>query len=218
MKKVLIGMAAGAMALGASVVPASAGYPGSENLWDEVQEACAVDSPTGSNADQIFEQLVLIGGWATRLDTDGNNKPRYTVFQPHNIILAGLLALDNLEVSDLADQPAVVQALLADHIANGSFDRNELEDKDLTRITMRSGFVAEIFSPVDQGLSARVTGTNVYIEGALISEGEQADNGWHYCLNGAISSDPQVAHEGLNSQDTPQDGTPGGTNSLPDTL
>jgi hypothetical protein len=35
---------------------------------------------------------------------------------------------------------------------------------------------------------------------------------------GVIDSTPQETHEGLNSQDTPNDGTPGGTNSLPDTL
>ena len=217
MKKALIGMAAGAMALGASVVPASAGYGGVDNLWDEVQDACSIDSPTGADSDQIFEQLVLTGGWAKRLDTDGNGEARYTVFQPVNTVLDTLLDVLDLEVSDLNDQPAVVQALLADHIANGSFDENELEDKDLTRITMRSGYLAKITSPADNTSTARVV-TNVYVDGAQILDSDQADNGWHYCIIGIIDSTPQVPTEGLNSQDTPNDGTPGGTNTLPDTL
>jgi hypothetical protein len=226
MKKVLIGMAAGAMALGASVVPVSAGYLADsvDNLWDEVQEGCwngvpqVGDDIDNANGDQIFEQLVLTGGWANRLDTDGNGDPRYTVFQPLNSILSGLLEALGLEVSDLNDQPATVQAILADHIANGSFDENELEDKDLTRITMRSGYVATVSSSDDYTPAPRDIYDDVYIAGAQIIDGEQADNGWHYCLVGIIDSTPQVAHEGLNSQDTPQDGTPGGTNSLPDTL
>jgi hypothetical protein len=231
MKKVLIGMAAGAMALGASVVPASAGY-GTDNLWDGIAGTKSEDSDNTSgdafcNDDQadIFEALVLTGGWASRLDTDGNGKPRYTVFQPYDAILDLVLGAFELEISDLNDQPATVQAILADHIANGSFDENELEDKDLTSITMRSGYVATIStaggnlaSVASGGSGIRDIYDNVYIAGALIEEGNQYDNGWLYCIAGWINSEAQVAHEGLNSQDTPQDGTPGGTNTLPDTL
>ena len=227
MKKALIGMAAGAMALGASVVPASAGsYINSDNLWDGI-------SGITSNAGQgfcddsetdIFEALVLTGGWAERLDTDGNGDPRYTVFQPYDIILSGLLDVLELEVSDLNSQPAVVQGLLADHIANGSFEEDELEDEDLTRITMRSGYVATVSSnetvtvggitiPADRDVY-----NNVYIAGSFIDAGAQFGNGYLYCIVGIIDSTPQVSHEGLNSQDTPNDGTPGGSNTLPDTL
>jgi hypothetical protein len=219
MKKALIGIAAGAMALGASVVPASAGwYTGGagENLWDAVQTDCATDA--GGN---LFEQLVLSGGWAERLDTDGNGEARYTVFQPLNSIITGVLAAFELEISDLNSQPAVVQGILADHIANGSFDPDELEDKDLTRITMRSGFVAPVFSSGDGTGAQRVVGgltSTTYIAGALIVSSDQVDNGYRYCISGFIDSTPNVSHEGLNSEDTPQDGTPGGTNSLPDTL
>ena len=39
MKKALIGIAAGAMALGASVVPVSA-YGANDNLWDVIQGGC----------------------------------------------------------------------------------------------------------------------------------------------------------------------------------
>ena len=217
MKKALIGMAAGAMALGASVVPASAGYVNTDNLWDGIT---GVDGDSGfcdDTDDDIFEALVLTAGWATRLDTDGNGDPRYTVFQPYDSVLSGLLDALGLEVSDLNSQPATVQAILADHIANGSFDEDELEDTDLTRITMRSGYVATVLGAPGDPV-ARSIYNNVFIAGAFIDDGAQFDNGWLYCINGIIDSTPQVAHEGLNSQDTPNDGTPGGTNSLPDTL
>ncbi|MEN9801546.1 MAG: hypothetical protein RLZ37_671 [Actinomycetota bacterium] len=214
MKKALIGMAAGAMALGASVVPVSAGYGSVDNIWDGITD----DEFCDTTDDDIFESLVLTGGWAERLDTDGNGKPRYTVFQPKEVILAGLLDALGLEVSDLNSQPATVQAILADHIANGSFDENELEDTDLKRITMRSGFVASVSGTGDNMAIPRTIYGNVYVAGSLIVAGGQHDNGWLYCLMGIIDSTPQEAHEGLNSEDTPNDGTPGGTNSLPDTL
>ena len=211
MKKVLIGMAAGAMALGASVVPVSAGASG-DNLWDLVQDGCTGDT------DDYFEQLVLTGGWAERLDTDGNGDPVYTVFQPIEAILTGLLDALDLEVSDLNSQPAVVQGILADHIANGSFDEDEILDSDLTRITMRSGYVATISDPVNDSSALPRTLVTTSVSGAPLATFSDADNGSHYCILGFIDSTPQVSTEGLNSQDTPNDGTPGGTNSLPDTL
>ncbi len=229
MKKAIIGMAAGAMALGASVVPASAGYFDADNLWDGI--AGTAGGSTGADADgycddgqaDIFEALILTGGWAQRLDTDGNGKPRYTVFQPYDAVLNIALGRLQLEISDLNSQPAVVQGILADHIANGSFSESELEDADLTRITMRSGFVATLTeSEYDFGTvltyGQRDLYDNVYIQNVKIEDGEQYANGWLYCIGGMISSTPQVSHEGLNSEDTPNDGTPGGTNSLPDTL
>ena len=226
MKKVLIGMAAGAMALGASVVPVSAGFyaaPG-DNLWDLINEkTCNIGITAYPTPNEVFEQLVLSSGWAERLDTDGNGKPRYTVFAPIDGVLESLLAnVLELEVSELNSQPALVASLLADHIANGSFDPDELEDSDLTRITMRSGFVATVFGTGDPAGGTRVAGGgsgNVYVGGSKIVSAHQADNGYLYCLAGIINSIAQVAHEGLNSQDTPQDGTPGGSNTLlPDTL
>jgi hypothetical protein len=217
MKKALIGMAAGAMALGASVVPVSAGYTNTDNLWDGIS---GIDGGAGycdDSSDDIFEALILTGGWAQRLDTDGNGDPRYTVFQPYDAVLSALLDALGLEVSDLNSQPATVQAILADHIANGSFDYDELEDTDLTRITMRSGYVATVMGTSDP--VSRSVGSDVYIAGAFIADYAQFGNGWLYCIAGIIDSTPQVPHEGLNSQDTPQDGTPGGTNTLlPDTL
>lgn len=209
MKKVLIGIAAGAIALGASIVPASAGY-GTGNLWDAVQGGCAGDS------NDVFEQLVLIGGWAERLDTDGNGKPRYTVFQPTGDVLAALLDDLNLEVSDLAAQPAVVQALLSDHIAAGSFSANELEDTDLTRITMKSGYLATVFGAGDP--VARLVPGDVYVGGTLIVGAGQFDNGWHYCVAGIIDSTSQVPTTGLGATPGTAAPAPVASEGLPDTL
>jgi hypothetical protein len=209
MKKTLIGMVAGALALGASVIPASAGY-GSGNLWDAVQGGCAGDS------NDLFEQLVLIGGWAERLDTDGNGKPRYTVFQPTGDVLAAFLDDINMEVSDLAAQPAIVQALLSDHIAAGSFSSNELEDTDLTRITMKSGYLATVFGAGDP--VARSVPGDVYVGGTLIVGAGQFDNGWHYCVAGIIDSTTQVPTRGTDTATSPAPATATTESALPDTL
>lgn len=209
MKKVLIGIAAGAIALGASIVPASAGY-GTGNLWDAVQGGCAGDS------NDVFEQLVLIGGWAERLDTDGNGTPRYTVFQPTGGVLATLLDDLNLEVSDLAAQPAIVGSILADHIAAGSFSENELEDTDLTRITMKSGYVATVFGTGDP--ATRTVPGDVFISGAAIVSSGQFDNGWHYCIAGIIDSTSQVPTTGLGATPGTAAPAPVASEGLPDTL
>jgi hypothetical protein len=169
--------------------------PPANNLWIGISGGdggagfCDDDSP-----DDIFEALILTGGWAKRLDTDGDGKPRYTVFQPYDQVLSGLLDALGLEVSDLNSQPAVVASILADHISNGSFDEVELQDSDLTRITMRSGYAATVSSPQDgSGLESRVIYDNVYINGAFIQAGSEYANGWLYCIQGIIDSTPAVS-------------------------
>ena len=209
MKKILIGMVAGALALGASVVPASAGS-GAGNLWDAVQVGCVGDT------NDIFEQLVLVGSWADRLDTDGNGKPRYTVFQPTGSVLADLLDDLDMEVSDLAGEPALAAALLNDHIAAGSFSENELEDTDLTRITMKSGFVATVFGTGDP--AGRTVPGDVYVAGALIASSGQFDNGWHYCISGIIDSESQVPTNGVDVGSAPAAANAATEDGLPDTL
>ncbi len=222
MKRVLgivTGLSASVLLFGASTIGASptqdlntASVPAvvvvEPNLWNGIS---GIDPEVGlcdDNSDDIFEALILTSGWATRLDTSGSGTPRYTVFQPYDTILTGLLASLRLEISDLNSQPAVVQAILADHIANGSFDETELEDPDLTRITMRSGYVATVVGAPGGGAN-RTLYDNVFIAGSFIKAGGQFSNGWLYCITGFINSSPQVPHEGLNSIDTPNDGTPG---------
>jgi len=198
MKKILLGMAAGAMALGAVAMPASAGTP-SDSIWDLVDD--------GTN--DTLSDLVLIAGMATMLDACGNGKPNYTFFGPvEDIFLAtdiGLFDVLGTSLSELQSAPAVVRGILNDHLVNGSFSPEQLETDELTTLTARSGFTLRN----EEGNS---------INDQTIFDAEQACNGYLYYLGGFIDSTPQVPTEGLNSLDTPNDGTPGGTNSLPDTL
>lgn len=212
MKKTLIGLVAGATAIGASVIPASAGYIGDATIWDGITAGTCNDG----GAD-VFEQVVLIGGLATSLDTDGNGKPYYTVFAPYDSVLSAVLDDLNLEVSDLSVNVAVARAILNDHIAGGSFDQNELEDTDLTRITMKSGFVATVFGTNDP--SSRTVPGDVFIGGAYIASGARFDNGWLYCLNGFIDSSSQVPTNGVDVGAAPAPATTAPAESgLPDTL
>ena len=217
MKKALIGMAVGAVALGASVVPAAAGSMNEDyNIWDGIEDDwCGAMLP--DDGLELFESLVLIGGWGERLDTAGNGKPSYTVFAPFDTVIDNVLDALGTSIADLSSTPAVVAAILADHIANGSFEEDELENPNLTRIIMRSGYVATI-STSDVDPTDRDIYSDVYVAGQLISDGYLFENGSLYCIIGFIDTTPQVPTEGLNALDTPKDGTPGGTNSLPNTL
>ena len=208
MKKSIIGLVAGAVAIGASVVPASAGYADS-TIWEGITAGVCSD-----NSEKAFEQIVLIGGWAGSLDTDGNGKPNYTVFAPLESVLALVLDDMNLEVSDIAGNPAIAKAILNDHIAGGSFDQNELEDTDLTRITMKSGFVATVFGSGDP--VGRTVPGDVYVAGALITSASDLANGWLYCIAGFVDATPQVPTNGVDTGSAPAPATT--ESALPDTL
>ena len=199
MKKILLGMAAGAMALGAGVAPAFAGGNENDESSDSIWENIEDDTDT-------VEQLILIAGMANQLDACGNGKPFYTMFVPiddaADFVIEDILGTS---VADLAATPAAVKAILNDHLVNGSFSPWQLEQPEITTLTARSGFV----------LRNEEGGT---INDQPILYSEQACNGFVYFIGGFIDSTPQVPTEGLNSLDTPNDGTPGGSNSLPDTL
>ena len=214
MKKILLGLAAGAMALGAVAMPASA-VPPTNSIWDIVD---------GNPDTGLLEDIILISGYATMLDACGNGKPQYTLFAPVdllNIIDDGFgpyvgpyeipvleAVLDELgySVADLNSLSAVVRGILNDHLVNGSFSPAQLDTDELTTLTARSGFT----------LRNELGDT---INDQTIVGSVQACNGYVYFLAGFIDSTPQVPTEGLNALDTPQDGTPGGSNTLlPDTL
>jgi hypothetical protein len=180
-------------------MPASAAP--TDSIWDIVDD--------GTN--DTLSDLVLIAGLATMLDACGNGKPFYTFFAPADLTFTapsvGLFAILETSLSELQSAPAVVKGILNDHLVNGSFSELQLDTNEVTTMTARSGFTLR-------------NELGVTINDQAIGTSEQACNGWVYNLGlgGFIDSTPQVPTEGLNSQDTPQDGTPGGTNSLPDTL
>ena len=192
MKKILLGMAAGAMALGASIVPASAGVDGS--IWEIVDDNSSV-----------LADLVLVAGMATQLDACGNGEAQYTLFAPIDPVLEGVLDALGVSVSDLNATPAAVKGILNDHLVNGAFSPWQLDLDEITTLTARSGFTLRN----ENGDS---------INDQSVIDNDQACNGFIYWIAGFIDSTPQVPTEGLNSLDTPQDGTPGGSNSLPNTL
>ena len=210
MKKILIGMFAGAAVIGASVVPVSAGYA-DLTVWEGIDAGLCSD-----DGGKLFEQIVLVAGAANALDTDGNGKPNYTVFAPVESVLAGVLDDLNLEISDISANPAIAKAIVNDHVARGSFDQNELEDTDLTRITMLSGFVATLFGSADP-VSRSVPG-DVFIAGALIVSAADLANGWLYCIAGFIDVTPQVPTTGLDVGGAPAAADAVAKDGLPDTV
>lgn len=210
MKKTLIGMLAGAAVIGVSVVPASAGYTDS-TVWEGIDAGLCSD-----DGGELFEQIVLIAGVAGVLDTDGNGKPNYTAFAPLESVLAGVLDELNLEISDVAGNPAIAKAIVNDHVVRGSFDQNELEDTDLTRITMLSGFVATVSGSADP--VSRLVPGDVSIAGALIVSGADMANGWLYCIAGFIDVTPQVPTNGVDVGSAPAVANAATEDGLPDTL
>ena len=196
-----IGMISLVMLMGASVSPASAGVvnEGFTIMDGIVDDWCSSDSPDIDDGLDLFESLVLIGGWGERLDTSGNGKPFYTVFAPFDTSIETVLDELGTSIAELSSTPAVVAAILADHIANGSFEKDELENPNLTRITMRSGYVATISTSNQSG--DRTLYTDVSIAGQFVDDGHQFDNGMLFCLAGFIDTTPQVPTDGLNALD-----------------
>ena len=235
MKKMIIGMAIGAAALGATVVPVSAGGAGgvvggcededggyaqcNESIWDLLVE----DRGDTEDAEDILEQdfgfsdLVLIAGLASTLDACGNGKPQYTLFAPQEDVLTAVVASMDAEVADLAASPDVIKAILADHWVNGSFSPMQLGLSK--RLVARSGYILNIQNIntlyVDGSL---ITADDYYVNGQQIIDANAGCNGYLYTILGFINSQDYVTSEGMNALDTPNDGTPGGTNSLPNTL
>lgn len=210
MNKMIVGAVVGACALGTAIVPASAGYTDS-TLWEGIDAGLCSD-----NGGKLFEQIVLVAGFAGALDTDGNGKPNYTVFAPLESVLAEVLDGMNLEISDIAGNPSIAQAIVSDHSTRGSFDQNELEDTDLTRITMRSGFVATVFGSGDP--AGRTVPGNVYVAGALIVSAHDLSNGWLYCIAGFVDATPQVPTTGVDVGGAPAPATATTGSVLPNTL
>ena len=232
MKKMIIGMAIGAAALGATVVPASAGIglggvvgdgePLDESIWDLLVEdrgytEYADDAAPGDGQDAGFSDIVLIAGMAHTLDACGNGKPQYTLFAPYVDVLTEVLHALDAEIADLQATPDVVKAILADHLVNGSFSPEQLALSK--RLVARSGYILNI-----QNINTVYTNggpaviDDFYVNGQEIVLDNPACNGWLYTIMGFINSQDYVTSEGMNALDTPQDGTPGGTNSLPNTL
>ena len=227
MKKVLIGLAAGAMALGASVVPASAGY---QDFDDDIMTGLEDDGPFGD-----FIDLVEVSGYDEKFDVpDGeedycsNGDAQYTVFAPldSGFVVSWVEIFETLLgktwVQILAT-PGIAKAVVDDHVVNNSITAATLENPTTAVIVARSGYKIAITAsgsprnvPVDTGYSP--VNPNVSADGRVILNALQKCNGWIYAIPAPFSTSPKAVTEGTGPQDSPDDGTPGGTNTLPNTL
>lgn len=210
MKRMVFVVVAGLAAFSSTAARVTADEIRAEyTIWDGIEDDWCQDPANGSWPRlKSFETLVLMGDWGNRLFATGNGLPQYTVFAPALELYGGvdhLLEGIGTSLREIAGSPAIVAAILADHIANGSFSQSELANPNLTSITMLSGYVAT-WDAVD-----------FKIAGQPVVDGAGFGNGWLYCIYGFIDSTPQIPTESLNALDTPKNGTPGGSNSLPNT-
>ena len=210
MKKTLIGIAAGALALGASIVPVNAegpyGLPYSEStgsMWEYLN---------GSSG--IAEQLVLVAGLTNTLDQCGNGKPMYTLFLPTEDVLAGFLEELEVTVADLAANPAAVQALLNDHLVRGAVDPMLLTSvttgiKKLVAISGLNINIRKLDTVIYEGIWMDWYANGNQLVGAVVT-----CNGWIYNMFGTFDTREYAPVIGTN----PATVAPTATGDLPDTL
>lgn len=174
MKKIITGIAAGALALGVAL-PASAGY---YSVYDDL----------AGRSDNL-ELLLDAAGLDTPLSdcgATGNNNglPDYTVFIPGGLIgFDNYLdaVLDNLELTlgQLAAQPALIKALLLNHVVKSNISPTQLEDNSNTVFISMGGLtLVKAFNPV--------VGYTINNQ-SLDTNGTEACNGWVYEIEGILA-------------------------------
>ncbi len=221
MKKVLFGIAAGAMALGATVIPASAGAGGGPvnlpydtdfgSMWD------VIDARDGYG-----EQLVLMAGLSNTLDQCGNGETLYTLFLPLESVLEVVVddVLDTT-IADLAETPAVVKAILSDHLVAGAVDPELLTSTDagIKKLIAVSGYVINIrmLNTITDLYAAALYGQwweDWYANGQQLVGATLACNGWVYDMFGMFQAENYAETFGTNNN--PPTGS--AVSELPDTL
>lgn len=217
MKKTLIGIAAGAIALGASVIPTNAAGP----------FALPYDETTGSMWDFVnvgegyAEQLVLVAGLANTLDQCGNGKTLYTLFLPTEDVLASFLADElDMTIADLAENPAAVKAILSDHLVRGAVDPALMTSvpAGIKKLIATSGFVINIreLSTVIYENDATDVWTDWYANGNQLVGATATCNGWVYSMFGIFDPRDYSPVTGTNTATTaPATAAP---SELPNTL
>jgi len=192
MKKILIGIAAMSALI---ATPALAGSL--DSSWEVIEDTT-----------DTARQVVLVAGLADELDTCGNGKPFYTVFLPVDLALDDLFDEMDLTIADLSATPAVVSALLNDHIARGSYAYSDLMNASITRIITRSGYL----------LTKSIIGGSVYVNSNLIVDSVQTCNGFIHRIDGVIDSTAQVPTTGVDVDVAPAPTNAPVESGLPDTL
>jgi hypothetical protein len=213
MKKIIIGIAASAMALGASLGAVNAAGP----------YALPHDSTTGSMWDYIdagnglTEQLVLVAGLANTLDQCGNGKTLYTLFLPVEDVLAALLEEADMTVADFAQNPAAVRSLLNDHLVVGAVDPALLTSvpSGIKKLIAASGFVINIRDLNTVMYDADVW-TDWYANGNQLLGAVATCNGWLYPMFGFFDTTNYSPTNGSNTGTTVAPTSE--ASELPDTL
>lgn len=232
MRTLLIGAAAGILALGASAMPASADLD--DDLYSVID-----DGLIGVGTFEYFQQLVDVAGYDTQFDVPdnvilgdlcSNGGAMYTVFAPLDNMGIWVGALEDLldkTWAQILATPGLPALIVNDHVINNSVSIAEMENPTLQQLVARSGFLISVTSPTGatrvvlndaSSVPELAGGGNVSAAGRSVYWGEQACNGHLYAIGQPFSSTKKVTTEGLGPEDSPKDGTPGGTNSLPNTL
>ncbi len=190
MKKVLIGLAAGALAVTAMNAPVSAGVP-TDSVYD-------ILVAQGSTSELLIDASGL-GADLSDCGNTGNNNglPNYTVFYPASDAIFGsvLTALD-LTLGELAAQPALVKAALLNHVVKADISPSQLEDNSNSKFTTMGGLVltktwvdGDQDGDVDFNGTAgemNINGYPVVASGGSVY-GQEACNGWVYLIVGFLA-------------------------------
>jgi len=217
MKKLLIGLAAGALAVTATTAPVSAGNTQTTESSYEVLAAQSL----------ISELLIDASGLDGALDTCGNGKPQYTVFFPSSDLwFEKLLEAADLTLGQALAQPALVKTVLLYHVVSQSIAPQQLADAQNSVFNSMGGLQLVKttqfgdFADIDptSGVTIAPTSLYYYINGYLLSDvqsdinygvdgitgfdhygGTQTCNGFIYAIDGILAPVSAVATTGLTS-------------------
>ena len=188
MKKVLIGLAAGALAVTAMTAPVNA-------------------APTDSvyvNIDSFATTGMLLidaAGLADALDTCGNGEANYTVFFPaaDAIFTAVLTALD-LSLGELLAQPALVKAALLNHVVKSDVSEVQFDDPANKTFTSMGGLLLVKTSSVTASNNGTVAAGEHFINGIAVNNGVlDSCNGTVYTILGFLAPNSASPTLGLTS-------------------
>lgn len=206
MKKVLIGLAAGALAVTAMTSPASAMvYPTTNTVYEVLTDYSGV-------ADLLIDSAGLDGA----LDDCGNNGsnaglPNYTVFFPaDDAIFEAVLESLDLTLGQILAQPALVKTVLLYHVVPSNIAPVQF-DMDQTKSFTTMGGLKLIKTETVAGYA--INGYSVLDAGA-VSMGYyqdyaiQACNGWVYLLAGFLAPDSSIGTIGLTNDGSTTQSSP----------
>lgn len=213
MKKSIIGLVAGALALG--VAPASATL--NEDLYT------GVSNYTPAYFKGYVEVSSLLGS-IDQNDLCQNGDPMYTIFAPADSAfdggdgpggVAGMFDIWDKSWAETLATNGFASAIVNDHVVEGSISPAELDNSSLTLLITRSGLRLNITSTA----TPRVAPGTIQVNGISILSAEQYCNGWVYLIGNVLNPKPPVPTEGAGpaTQDKRVPATTT-TSALPNTL